>query len=441
MMSRNVLIITQSFPPLGNMAARRFGLLAPYMESCGWRPWVLTTRAEGSLPLGIPASQVIRLGRHPEMADSHEGAGPGEARRIADSPRRGLSPVVECARRVVATAGIRLRAVDYTCFTWFRSVVDRQEVLGRRLPPADLVLGSFGPAAALWLARRLAGQFNVPWVADFRDLAALRPDRRNRPSQWLDRLIERRLLRSAAAITTVSPTLAALLGETYRRRTEVVYNGWDDATRRPGDGHLGQRCAMPQPPLAEPYLYYAGRWYPERVRAGRLVLEVLTARPDVHWVVRSLGPAAAEREIQSEASRLGVADRVHLQGPCDPDQVSREADGSLANLVLDDVDGGRRWSRGTLTGKLLELVAAAGPVLAVTRADSDMGPILQRTGKGAVCPDAESLVRLVGRLRHAPLAYQGDQQAIESFSKSRQAAVLCRFFDRIVAPRSLRKAS
>jgi hypothetical protein len=434
------------------------------MESCGWHPWVLTSRAEGPLPVGIPASQVIRLGRHPQAADPRPGAGQNDAIRIPDSPRRGLSPLVEGGRRTIAAAGIRLRAVDCTCFTWFSAVLRRQEVLARRLPPIDLVLGTFGPAAALWLARRLATKFNVPWVADFRDLAALGTQGRNRPSQWLDRQLERRLLRSAAAITTVSPTLAAVLEETYGCPTEVVYNGWNDATPS-GDcpnfcevkmglsplgcpSHLGHRFAMPQPPstvqppfLNVPYLYYAGRWYPERVRAGRLVLEALVGRPDVHWLVRSLGPAAAEREIQSEAARLGIAGRVHLRPPCHPDQVSREADGSLANLVLGEVDPRERCSRGTLTGKLLELVAAAGPVLAVTRADSDMGPILRQTGKGAVCPDAPSLARLVGRLQREPSTYQGDRQAIDSFSKSRQAAVLCRLLNRITASRSLRKAS
>ncbi|HBO44052.1 MAG TPA: hypothetical protein DD670_08985 [Planctomycetaceae bacterium] len=474
-MARNVLIIAQSFPPLNNIAARRFGFLTPYMESHGWRPWVLTTEAEGTLPLCVSDTQIIRLGRHPQATSSGNGKQREDSTRISDSARRGLAPPIDWFRRAVAALGLRLRAVDYTCLTWSRLVLRQLAELERQLPPIDLVMGTFGPAASLWLARRLASRWGVPWIADFRDLAALRPDDRHRVSRWLDGRIERHLLRTASGITSVSPTWAKILEETYQLPTKVIYNGWDRALVAPDvaqpppavreqpkqpsatvDVQPGQPraailqndfAARPDACLAEavspanaasaPYLYYAGRWYPERVRAASVVLAAMVGRPDLHWLIRSLGPTSAEMGIAVEAKALGVADRIHFRPPCDARRVALEARHSLANLVLDDPDCRDRWSRGTLTGKFLELVAAKRPVLAVTRPDSDMAPILGTTRKGEVCSDDAAIGRFLDRISRDPAVFRGDGRAIESFSKAAQAALLSRFLARFVARPSI----
>jgi hypothetical protein len=390
------------------------------MEPLGWRPWVLTHEAEGTLPLLIPSAQVVRVERHPQMNDA---ARDGSRARITGTAQRGLSWPGEWCRRIVTGAGLRFRSIDYTCLTWLRAVKRHWGEIEDRLPRIDLVLGTFGPAAPLWLARRLAAKWEVPWVADFRDLAALLPDGRRWCSRWLDRLVERRLLDGAGAITTVSTTLREILSEHYRLPAAVVYNGWDRAAWT-GESREVDR-------LEGPYLYYAGRWYPERARAARLVLDALVARPGLRWVIRSLGPESAEQEIREEATRRGLSDRVELLAPCDAAQVHRESQASLANLVLDDVTCRERWSRGTLTGKFLEIVATGPAVLAVTRPDSDMGPILQATGKGRVCSNAQEIGDLVSRLERDGKAYSGNWREIGRFSKENQAAVLCRLFDRL----------
>ncbi|NLE36682.1 MAG: glycosyltransferase family 4 protein, partial [Pirellulaceae bacterium] len=444
-MAHNVLIIAQSFPPLNNIAARRFGFLTPYMEAHGWRPWVLTTEADGTLPLCLSDTQITRLGRHPQASSSNDRKRREDSARISDAARRGLAPPIDWFRRAVAVLGIRLRAVDYTCLTWSRVVRRQLAELERRLPSIDLVMGTFGPAASLWLARRLASRWGVPWVADFRDLAALRPDDRHGFSRWLDGRIESHLLRTASGITSVSPTWARILEETYRLPTKVIYNGWDRVLATPDVAQppsAVRNLEVAQPPSAvreqpkqpsatvniksgqpraailqndfaarpdacldetvspanattPPYLYYAGRWYPERVRAASVVLAAMAGRPELHWLIRSLGPTSAEIGITAEAKALGVADRVHFRSPCDAGRVASEAHQALANLVLDDPDCRDRWSRGTLTGKFLELVAAKRPVLAVTRPDSDMAPILQSTRKGEVCSDAAAIGRFL----------------------------------------------
>ncbi|MBN1908709.1 MAG: glycosyltransferase [Pirellulales bacterium] len=449
---RNVLIVTQSFPPHNNIAARRFGYLTPHLESVGWRPWILTMESDGPLPVRLSPEQILRIGRHPESPTSSPSSGTGvspvmqsphgqDARatqnevchKITGRPvRRGLSTGGEGLRRVLALGRLRFRAIDYTCLTWRREVLRQENTLLAKLPSIDLVLGTFGPAAALWLARHFARVLRVPWVADFRDLAALRPDERGQLAQWLDRRIERTLLRSASGLTTVSPTLRRILRRTYRRPTRAIYNGWDTTLPSPSGRGAGGECTPPSE-CSSPYLHYAGRFYPERLEGAIQILDMLSKCSDLSWTIRSLGPTNLEDQILTEARRRNVADRVQLLPPAPPEMIQAEAAGALANVVLDDVRPGPEWAKGTLTGKFLELVALRPPVLAITRADSDMGPILRRTAKGRVCSTTKEIVRFIDAIRNGAETFEGTPEQIERFSKQRQAAVLAKFFDTLVA--------
>ncbi|MBN2291661.1 MAG: hypothetical protein JXM70_04505, partial [Pirellulales bacterium] len=312
-MSKHVLVVSHSFPPLNNIAARRFGFLVPHLAQHGWTPWVLTTESSGPLPVGIPQRQVIRIGRHPQSTA-----------RIDDravARRKHMPRPLLVLRSLLARSRMQFRAVDHTCWNWRREVIARSDEVCDRLPKINAVLGTFGPAAALWIARYFARRLDVPWVADYRDLAALRHDGRAWAARYLDRLIEGSLLGDASAITTVGHTLADIINHAYGIPVEVIFNGWD-----PKVFSAGQIDGYPETDLPGQYLYYAGRFCREQMQAASLILRALVTEPDMQLRVRSLGPPELEDAFSSEARRLGVADRVHVLPPCSPSKVAAEAD-------------------------------------------------------------------------------------------------------------------
>ena len=422
-MSKNVLVVSHSFPPLNNIAARRFGFLVPHLARYGWTPWVLTTESAGPLPVGISERQVVRVGRHPQSTARIDGHVAGRRQR--------LTPPVRTLRTVLALTRMQLRAIDHTCLNWRRQVLARTDEIRGCLPKIDVVLGTFGPAAALWIARHFSHKLSVPWVADYRDLAALRHDGRAWAARRLDRFIEGRLLADATAVTSTGRTWADMLGRAYGKPAEVIYNGWDPQVFTAGQTR-GDQETLVEEQQHGPYLHYAGRFYPERMRAAGVVLEALAAEPGLELRIRSLGPPNLEEAFSSEARRLGVTNRVRVLTPCSPCEVAAEADRAVANLVLDDVVDTFESSRGVLTGKFLELVARSRPVLAVTQPDSEMGPILESTRKGRICSTASEVRRFLRGVNEHELPAAGDANEIARYSKSSQAAVLSGLLDKIV---------
>ncbi|MBW3539421.1 MAG: hypothetical protein KY476_04055 [Planctomycetes bacterium] len=423
-MARNVLIVTESFPPTNDIAARRFGFLAPHLERHGWGAWVLTTQGEGPLPVRLPAERLFRIGRGSNTLPRRAPAEPADRRNTV---RRLRQFAWSTLRRTIDLTGSRVFSLYPANFAWRRCVENRRDEIRSWLPPIDLVIGSFMPAAAAMIAANLAHDLRVPWLADIRDLASEIPGRRNPLARGLDRLIERRLFRTAAGFLTVSPTLAELLSNVHRRAAAVIYNGWDADGER--EGHA-EGSAAAKGAHQSPGLYYAGILYPHRMAAAFAVLEAMAARPGVRWTLRSLGPAVLEDRLKREARRLNVDDRLEILSACDPTIVARESAAALANLVLEELDRRHLATRGTLTGKFLKLLPLGRPVLAVARSDSDIGPILERTATGRLCSTPAQIVDFLDAAAAAPAEFRGRRAAVAEFSMEVQAARLAGLLDR-----------
>jgi hypothetical protein len=240
----------------------------------------------------------------------------------------------------------------------------------------------------------------------------------------VDRIMEKRLLSSASAITTVSQTLKGILANRYRKPAEVIYNGWDNELSNiihKGSVNGGK------------YLYYAGRFYPAQMQAVQLLLEALVDFPLLTLVIRSLGPNVLNHQILMHTARLGLNERVLLLPPCDHQTVNTEAEGAWVNLVVEDTCIRTEWTRGTLTGKLFELLIRTPPILAIGRPDSEMGEILQQTNKGALCSTHNDICNFITSVYDNNSAYLADSITIDSFSRDQQSAKLKIFIEPLIS--------
>lgn len=410
---KNVLIITTGFPPMNNVSARRFGGMVQYMEEFGWRPWVVTLGSQGSLPVNIPESQIVHIGWANQVGD-----------RIAEPDSQPIPLFLSFFRKVVRKSGCRLYSVNTTLFGWYKQVIARTDLIDN-LGKMDLVLASFGPPAALWLGRYFSSRYHVPWVADFRDLGAICDDSRPRVARLVDMLIEKYLLHTAVGITTVGNQLARMLMDVYHKPVKPVFNGY---------WFYDQRSSEQVPPRgmhSTRFIYYAGQFYDHRLNALEVVFSAIRRFSGLSLVIRSVGPSYMERKVVECMKRLGVADQVEILPACAPDIVIRESQMSLCNLVVEDLDMGNQRSRGTVTGKLLELLPLVPPVLAVARPDSEIGSILSTTNKGKLCSSEDQVVDFLDRILKGD-EFLGNQDRILYFSKRSQCRELCGFLDEMV---------
>jgi glycosyltransferase involved in cell wall biosynthesis len=286
--SPTALILTYHFYPSNEIGARRVTALARYLVGRGARVIVVSAfdgkpdRAVDELLPGVIAISVatpgnslldalVRLKRRMQRgADAGpDGAVPSGSHPTAPArPPRSANRVRDLFFRVVYFPD------GFKRWTWRAGKV---AVRAGASYEAKLIIASGPPHGALLAGAHAARKLGIPFVADLRDpwsdyLAAAHPERR-----WelrLLRALERWVIARAAAVTTTTERVAALLAGRYKSlgaTVHVVRNGYDGGV-------------APSPPCTEGRLsiLFAGELYVGRNPFPFLsALEWLLVRPDV----------------------------------------------------------------------------------------------------------------------------------------------------------------
>lgn len=400
---KNLLIITQVFPPSSAIGARRFGEMAPYLEEFGYRPWIVTMKFEGPTFQGLPSDQIFSIGEYTrgELSD---------ARWASD-----LHWI-----RFIEDCGFRPIYLDPALRSWAPKVFQRIDDIKNRIQNIDCIIGSFGPPSSLCIANYLSQRLKAPWIADFRDLGALRFNARNLFIRTIDRLIEKWWVRNALGITTVSPLFTEILQTEYQKPTRTIYNGYD-ATDVLTDPQFSQSH--------EPYLYYAGQIYPAQLPGIRIILEALTKTPHLKLKFRILGPRYLETEIRETVSSLNLSNRVDFLPCCSRETSTLEAYSSRANIVLAN---SYEPSHGIIPAKFFSLLPSRSPLLVIGKSNSDIGRILSETKRGRICESAGEVIEFLKDIERNTSLYRSIEPSLEKYSKRNLARELAHFLDSLL---------
>lgn len=408
---KKVLIITYYFPPINIISSRRYGEMAPYMPKFGWEPIVLTTHSEGNLPLRINAENIIRIG---ENCDSGKVL-------VAQEGSKGIPFLIKPFYALSKKLGMEIKSADRFLFSWGREVLKHTAQIEKINP--DVIVASYQPATAMWLGHLLARRLKKPWVMDFREAASPYNTCKSSLAKFVDKKIDRYLLRTASAIVTVSPQLASLLEAFYERPVGVVFNGFD----------------IPQSALAKNtlrrakkqiVLYYAGRFHPHRIAPVKLLIDWLSLAKNQQaiFVARSMGPKESNEKILLYAKRKGVADKIQLRDPASPELILQEEKKADALLVCEDIGKASHISQTNVTGKLFEYVPFKAPILAIAREDSEIGEILADTGRGFLAWNLDTLGQRMEKIMNDDIPVR-KQARVNDYSRKSQCKKLCAILD------------
>jgi len=381
--------------------------LSKHLGENGWDPYILTTNSAGPLPVELNHDHIFRVGDNTQA-----GAAVGTQNKNIFSKLKGVR----------SKLGLASRLMDRIWFTWYRPI-KKLDLGVFKEAGFDLIIASYGPGAALFVGRFLSRKLRVPWIADFRDLAALHTDKwngRNAAMRYVDSAIERWLLKKASALTTVSAGLQKALAAAHRLPTHVVYNGWEPSQHNAAT-----------PPVrhdACPYIYYAGRFYTHRLESIFMLVRALS-RSDMVLKIRSLGPLDIEKKIADFSEECDVAAQVEILPPADPEVVDRESHAAAINLVVEDLDKSDDWKKGTLTGKFLPMLNLKPAILAIARDDSEIGEILDATRKGKLCFTPDQVVEYLNG-GYLPFMGAGNENVL-MYSKRMQAKLLADALDKV----------
>ncbi|GAB2747539.1 hypothetical protein GCM10027039_01450 [Terrabacter koreensis] len=254
------------------------------------------------------------------------------------------------------------------------------------------------PIAARAVSRARARGRSTSWLYDAHEwvpgLSRYAGRSRRTIAAWTD--LEGEYVRSADRVVTVSGGLAEALRDRYSldRTPDVVLNipsGTGEAPPPRGRDIRSDAGVAPKAPL----LVYSGG-----VTEARGVLDAVAAivrLPDAHLAVVAVPnrESSGARRVLAEALRLGVAERVHVLDPVEPDEVVGYLRTADVGLIPLHHYGSHEFA---LANKLFEYLHAGLPmVVSDCRAQADF---VRQHGIGLVhrAGDAAELAARVGEL-------------------------------------------
>ena len=230
------------------------------------------------------------------------------------------------------------------------------------------------PASVHVIGATLAKRSGLPWIADYRDpWAGNSYVHRSFVRRKLEHVLERRLLRRAGSITTISEPVARLLSDFHSRNdVHVIPNAYDDA----------EWSSVPQTrPERFDFCFtgsmYDGRRSPDLLFAALAHLRRtgdpagLSAR--VHFYGRNtanVSQSAAAHEVSLIVREHGTVPRA---------QAMRAQRASAALLIFLNMD---ERTAGEMGSKYLEYLGAHRPIIACGPPNSVMRSFIRDNGLG-----------------------------------------------------------
>src|SRR5262249_55596745 len=177
-----ILIVAFRFPPSNFIGAVRVGKLAGYLHRKGYGLRVLTTdiSEDRSLPVEIPREWIVdtRYQDHQPWLDfivrpvRHMSAAAVAATEGA--PVRLDTPPIQSSGHRFGNLIFHFTLLPVFGFAWISPLFPAGTRLIEEWKP-DVIFASAPPYTSLIVASRLSRAFDIPWVADFRDLWADNP--------------------------------------------------------------------------------------------------------------------------------------------------------------------------------------------------------------------------------------------------------------------------
>lgn len=443
MRPRRVLIVSYDFPP-SSIGIWRTLKFCRYMPEFGWRPGVLTVKSVRAprwdrgplreLPPGTPIRRTESLdanrlahvasGLLRRRRPARGGSAPAETRPAVFSPGRRL---LDIARRWILVPDDRL--------PWYPFALAE----GRRWlrqTPFDAVYTTSFPNTSHLVGARLAREFRLPLVADFRDIWVgnyyfYQPA--TRCHDRLQRRLEASVVSTATAVVSATGPITADFLERYPKQPEAKFhtitNGFD-----PGDFDFA--AARPDPTVYT--ITYAGTMYGSTSprRFFEAVRSLLDRRPELRDVLRLRFIGTMLEEYAAMIDEFGVA-AITRRDPylAHGEALAAMAEADLLLLLVAPVEGAHIM----LTQKVFEYAAARRPILGIVPRGA-AHDFLMDLGEGPLCDarDTAAIAAAIGseldRWLREGRRVLPDNPWLARFERRALTARLCTILDNAAAP-------
>ncbi|MBU0605788.1 MAG: glycosyltransferase [Candidatus Omnitrophica bacterium] len=432
---RKVLIISYVWPPMEGVGLMRAMKFVKYLPENGWEPIVLTIKAEKSAAQAgsIPScdTKVFRSDYRDVAGEIKRLFSVKRARCGNDGHNEAARKGCEKSRR--SPSFIReMVLIPDDQIGWYKFAVDEgRKIVGRE--GVDLIISTSPPETAHLIGRALKKAFNIPWVADLRDLWS-EDHFRERPfiKKLVLRRIEKTVLKDADRVVTVSEpwaeTLRLSLGA-GKNKVEVIENGFDEedfgkavygGNKKFTISYTGKLHADKQP-VAGLFkilkdLIGEGRIDRDRIQVDFYVMGY--AKPDISEMARSYG-------LNGVVFEHGMVDYKRSL------EIQRVSD------VLLFIQWQGRGGDGWYSAKIYDYIGSGRPILALAGKRGIVADLISETSSGIMAEDEVSLREALLKLycehvENGFVKYAGNEANIANHSRKMRARKLAALLDSVI---------
>lgn len=376
---KKVLIITYYWPPSGGGGVMRWLKMSKFLPELGWKPIIYTP--ENPDASVTDESLAAETHRETEVIKTPIWE-PYEIFRKLTGKKKGekfkagyISEASSGDWKSKLSVFIRgnLLIPDPRKFWIKPSVKFLTKYLDEN--PVDLIISTGPPHSMHLIALGLKKNFDIPWIADFRDpWTDIDFYSKLRLTQWADkkhRKLELKVLEMADHIVTVSPHCAKDLDKIPGKKTEVIHNGYDpedfeDIAASPGEtftiSHFGAFNRDRNPVILWKVLGMLSE--ENKVFKEKLCIRLIGQTDD-----------SIIREIEENGLKNNLVQTDHLPHKKGLEELAQS---QVLLLPINDAPN----AMGILPGKMYEYMALKRPILAIGPAGSDFAEILAKTQAG-----------------------------------------------------------
>ena len=391
---KRVLIITYYWPPKGGAGVQRWLKFSKYLGGFGWRPVIYTP--EGGEVRNIDASLEKEVPDYVEVVRRPIWEPFNLYRRLVGKNRRDRIDGIRVSEAQKLGFKEELSIwIRGNCFVpdsrvfWIRPSVSF--LLGKLEKLAvDVVVSSGPPHSMHLIGLGLKRTTNIPWVADFRDpWTNIDFYEHLKLGSWADgrhRRLEKKVLRTADRVVTVSWNWAKALQRIGGRPVNVIPNGYDsedfrDANRKRYDGFV---------------MSYVGELNRDRNIATlwAAIKQVCLIRKDFCEKLRIRLVGSVDGSVMTSVREHGLESKVELVEYVPHEEAVREL--QKAHLLILLINNTKN-AMGIIPGKLFEYMASGSPILCIGHRNSDCARVIQETGVGGVAgfDEKERIIELI----------------------------------------------
>jgi len=380
---KKVLIITYYWPPAGGPGVQRVLKFIKYLPEFGWDPLVLTVK-DGEYP-AIDNSLMADIPENCQVYESGTIEFFSLFKRLTGRQQKEKIETYILNRKQVSGKDKVFRWIRQNLFIpdarvgWVPFAIRKGKQIIKAEQP-DLIFSSSPPHSLHLAAKALAKWSKLPWVPDFRDpwTDAFWDKHvgRTRLADYYNRKLERGVVKSATALTTVSPYFRDLLRDKFAHPNfQVIHNGfdWDDFNYEPRSqqqfsivytGHIAE-SQNPE------NLFTALRALPAELRSK--------VRVDFYGI--------QDQVVKNSWYRAGLEDMITDHGYVSHSiavQAMLNADVLLLLIPNENATG-------TITGKVYEYLAAQNYILGIGPPSGVAAQLIEGCGAGKMYAFHDSL--------------------------------------------------